>query len=165
RIGAVEDGKITAIGHESWSGDQPGGGPEVAVMQTRALYAGAHRMTAMRLAVLDLPEANAMRAPGEAPGMMALEIAIDEMAEKLGLDPIEFRIRNDTQVAPDNPPPPDSKDPQSKAPKEKHDPHPPFSRRQFVECLRVGAERFGWSKRNAAPKKTREGHWMIGIGV
>ena len=60
-------------------------------------------MTATRLAVLDLPEGNAMRAPGEATGMMALEIAIDEMAEKLGLDPIEFRILNDTQVVPDLP--------------------------------------------------------------
>ncbi len=58
-------------------------------------------MTAMRLAVLDLPEGNAMRAPGEAPGMMALEIAMDEMAEKLGLDPVEFRILNDTQVDPE----------------------------------------------------------------
>ncbi len=60
-------------------------------------------MTATRLAVLDLPEGNAMRAPGEAPGMMALEIAMDEMAEKLGLDPVEFRIRNDTQVDPEKP--------------------------------------------------------------
>ena len=60
-------------------------------------------MTAMRLAVLDLPEGNAMRAPGEAPGMMALEIAMDEMAEKLGLDPVEFRILNDTQVDPEQP--------------------------------------------------------------
>jgi xanthine dehydrogenase YagR molybdenum-binding subunit len=60
-------------------------------------------MTSTRLAVLDLPEGNAMRAPGEAPGMMALEIAMDEMAEKLGMDPVEFRIRNDTQVDPEKP--------------------------------------------------------------
>jgi xanthine dehydrogenase YagR molybdenum-binding subunit len=108
RIGATRDGKITALGHESWSGDLPGGRPEAAVMQTRLLYAGANRLTATRLAVLDLPEASSMRAPGEAPGMMALEIAIDEMAEKLGRDPVEFRILNDTQVVPDNPsrPPP-----------------------------------------------------------
>ena len=103
RIGATQDGKITAIGHESWSGDLPGGEPEAAVQQTRLLYAGANRMTATRLAVLDLPEGNAMRAPGEAPGMMALEIAMDEMAEKLGIDPIEFRILNDTQVDPEKP--------------------------------------------------------------
>src|SRR3954463_7710815 len=108
RIGAGKDGKIAAIAHESWSGDQPGGKPEAAAMQTRALYAGPHRMTANRLAVLDLPEANAMRAPGEAPGMAALEIAMDEMAEKLGMDPIEFRIANDTQFVPDNPEKPGS---------------------------------------------------------
>ena len=60
-------------------------------------------MTSNRLVALDLPEANAMRAPNEAPGLAALEIAIDEMAEKLGMDPVEFRIVNDTQVVPDNP--------------------------------------------------------------
>jgi len=146
RIGATEDGKITAIGHESWSANLPGGDPETAVSQTRLLYAGENRMTAMRLAMLDLPEGNAMRAPGEAPGMMALEIAIDEMAEKLKLDPIEFRIRNDTQVDPEHP-------------------QRPFSQRQLNECLRVGADRFGWSKRNPQPGQTREGSSLIGIGV
>jgi xanthine dehydrogenase YagR molybdenum-binding subunit len=165
RLGATKDGKLTAIAHESWSGDQPGGEPETAVSQTRLLYAGEHRMTAMRLAVLDLAEGNAMRAPGEAPGMMALEIAMDEMAEKLGLDPVEFRIRNDTQVAPDNPAKPDSDDPQSKGRQEKHDPHPPFSKRQFVECLRLGAERFGWNKRNPKPAQARDGRWLLGLGV
>jgi xanthine dehydrogenase YagR molybdenum-binding subunit len=146
RIGATRDGKITAIGHESWSGDLPGGGPEVAVQQTRLLYAGANRMTAMRLAVLDLPEGNAMRAPGEAPGLMALEIAMDEMAEKLGIDPVEFRILNDTQVDPETP-------------------ERPFSQRQLVECLRTGAERFGWNRRNTAPGSTRDGRWLVGMGV
>jgi xanthine dehydrogenase YagR molybdenum-binding subunit len=146
RIGASPDGKITAIGHESWSGDLPDGGPETAVGQTRLLYAGANRMTAMRLATLDLPEGNAMRAPGEAPGMMALEIAVDEMAEKLKLDPIEFRILNDTAVDPEHP-------------------KRPFSQRHFAECLRIGAEHFGWRKRNASPGKTREGRFLIGTGV
>jgi xanthine dehydrogenase YagR molybdenum-binding subunit len=146
RIGATSDGKITAIGHESWSGNLAGGKPEGAVAQTRLLYAGAHRMTATRLATLDLPEGNAMRAPGEASGMMALEIAMDEMAEKLGIDPIEFRILNDTQVDPEKP-------------------ERPFSQRQLVECFRTGAERFGWSRRNAQPGRAREGRWMIGIGT
>ena len=146
RIGAGADGKITAIGHESWSGDLPGGQPETAVGQTRLLYAGANRMTAMRLAVLDLPEGNAMRAPGEAPGLMALEIAIDEMAEKLNLDPIEFRIRNDTQVDPEKP-------------------ERPFSQRQLIKCLTTGAERFGWNKRNATPGQVRDGRWLVGLGV
>jgi xanthine dehydrogenase YagR molybdenum-binding subunit len=166
RIGATKDGKISAIAHESWSGDQPDGSPETAAMQTRSLYAGADRMTAHRLAVLDLPEANAMRAPGEAPGMAALEIAIDEMAEKLGMDPIEFRILNDTQVVPDNPAKPESADPQSKKPEgQKPDPHPPFSKRQLVECLRLGAKRFGWEKRNPQPARVRDGRWLVGIGM
>src|SRR3954452_21784497 len=158
RIGATKDGKITAIGHESWSGNLPGGGPETAAMQTRSLYAGAHRLTAHRLAVLDLPEANAMRALGEAPGLAALEIAIDELAEKLGMDPIEFRISNDTQVVPDYPGKPASADPQSKVPQEKPNPHPPFSRRELAECFRVGAKRFGWDKRNPQPGRVRDGH-------
>ncbi len=146
RIGADSDGKITTIGHESWSGDLPGGGPETAVVQTRLLYAGANRMTAMRLAVLDLPEGNAMRAPGEASGLMALEIAMDEMAEKLEMDPIEFRIVNDTQVDPEKP-------------------ERPFSQRQLVECLQTGAREFGWNKRKPKPGSSRDGGWLIGMGV
>ncbi len=146
RIGATPDGKITAIGHESWSGDLEGGGPETAVQQTRLLYAGADRMTKTRLAVLDLPEGNAMRAPGEASGLMALEISMDEMAEKLGIDPVEFRIVNDTQVDPENP-------------------DRPFSQRHLVECLRLGAERFGWKDRSAKPAVRRDGDWLVGMGV
>jgi xanthine dehydrogenase YagR molybdenum-binding subunit len=95
---------------------------------------------------MDLPEGNAMRAPGEAPGMMALEVAMDEVAEKLGLDPIEFRIQNDTQVDPQRP-------------------ERPFSQRQLTECLRLGAERFGWSRRASEPGKTRDGRWLVGMGV
>ena len=146
RIGANRDGKITAIAHENWCGNLPGGSTEAAVDQTRLLYAGANRMTATRIAVLDLPEGNAMRAPGEAPGLMALEIAMDEMAEKLGLDPVEFRIINDTQVDPENP-------------------ERPFSQRQLVQCLRLGAERFNWSSRNPEPAQKRQGQWMIGVGM
>ena len=146
RIGATPDGTITAIAHESGSGDQPEGSPETAVNQTKLLYAGANRMISMRLAVLDLPEGNAMRAPGEAPGMMALEIAMDEMAEKLGMDPIAFRIRNDTQVDPEKP--------------ERR-----FSERNLIGCLEQGAQRFGWSKRSARPGQVREGRWLVGMGM
>jgi xanthine dehydrogenase YagR molybdenum-binding subunit len=145
RIGAGKDGRITAIGHESWSGNL-GERPETATAPTKLLYAGANRMTRLRVAHLDLPEGNAMRAPGETPGMMALEIAMDEMAEKLGMDPVAFRILNDTQVDPENP---------SK----------PFSKRQLVECLQTGAERFGWHARSAKPASRREGRWLIGMGV
>lgn len=147
RIGAGRDGRIEAIAHESWSGDLPGGGPETAAMQTRLLYRGEHRMTAHRLAVLDLPEANAMRAPGEAPGLMALEIAMDELAEATGIDPVELRIRNDVQFDPEK------------------GPSRPFSSRKLVECLRIGAERFGWSKRTARPGQVRDGQWLVGMGM
>lgn len=146
RLAAGRDGRLTAIGHEAWSGDLPGGEPDGAVHQTRLLYAGAHRMTATRLATLDLPEANAMRAPGEATGHMALEAAMDEMAEKLRLDPVEFRILNDTQVDPEHP-------------------ERPFSQRPLVRCLRAGAERFGWKRRDPRPGRTRDGRWLVGTGV
>ena len=168
RIGATRDGKITAIAHESWSGNLPEGGPEAAAIQTRSLYAGAHRMTSNRLSVLDLPEANAMRAPNEGPGLAALEMAMDEMAEKLGMDPVAFRIANDTQVVPDNPAKAASSDPQSKTEataKEKHNPHPPFSQRQLVECFQLGARRFGWDKRDPQPGRVRDGRWLVGMGV
>ncbi|MEL4015677.1 aldehyde oxidoreductase molybdenum-binding subunit PaoC [Dryocola clanedunensis] len=146
RIGTDKDGRISAIAHESWSGNVAGGPPETAVQQSQLLYAGANRFTGLRLAKLDLPEGNAMRAPGEAPGLMALEIAIDEIAEKAGVDPVEFRIINDTQVDPANP-------------------DRPFSRRQLVECLRTGADRFGWKNRKAQPAQVRDGRWLVGMGV
>src|SRR5688572_26787243 len=166
RIGAGKDGKITAIAHESWSADLPGGSPEAAAVQTRSLYAGANRMTANRLVTLDLPEHNAMRAPNEAPGLAALEIAIDEMAEKLGMDPVEFRIVNDTQVVPDvAPPKPKSADPQSKAGEKPKAGPKAFTQRQLVQCLRQGAQRFGWSKRIAKPGQVRDGRWLVGYGV
>ncbi|MDR7048816.1 xanthine dehydrogenase YagR molybdenum-binding subunit [Duganella sp. 3397] len=146
RIGASREGRITAIAHESWSGDLAGGGPEAAVAQTRLLYAGANRLTRMMLATLDLPEGNAMRAPGEAPGLMALEVAIDEMAEKLKMDPVTFRVLNDTTV-----------DPEHRDRK--------FSQRRLVECLRQGARQFGWDQRSAQPGARRDGRWLVGMGV
>jgi xanthine dehydrogenase YagR molybdenum-binding subunit len=146
RLGATREGRIAAIAHESWSGNLPDGKPESAVQQTRLLYAGADRLTQLMLATLDLPEGNAMRAPGEAAGMMALEIAIDEMAEKLAMDPVTFRIVNDTTSDPEKP-------------------GRKFSQRRFVECLRQGADRFGWHARQAKPATVRDGNWLIGMGV
>jgi xanthine dehydrogenase YagR molybdenum-binding subunit len=146
RLGATPDGKITAFAHETWSGDVKGGGAEMGVLASRALYAGANRLTATRLATLDLPEGNAMRAPGDAPGSMAFEVAIDELAEQLKMDPVQLRILNDTQVNPEKP-------------------AQTYSVRKLVECLRQGADKFGWSKRNAQPGKVREGRWLIGQGV
>lgn len=147
RLGASKDGVIDAIGHEVWSGDLPGGGAEMAAQQTRLLYGGANRMTSHRLTVLDLPEGNAMRAPGEAVGLLALEVAMDELAEACGVDPVELRIRNDVQYDPEA------------------GPTRPFSSRKLVECLRQGADRFGWAKRNPKPGQVRDGRWLVGMGM
>ncbi len=147
RIGAAADGRILAIAHECWSGDLAGGNTEDGALQTRLLYRGANRMTAHRLATLDLPEGNAMRAPGEAVGFLALEVAMDELAEKLGMDPVRLRIVNDIQHDPEK------------------GPSRPFSSRKLVECLTVGAERFGWSQRNRKPAQVRDGRWLVGMGV
>ncbi|WP_095118345.1 aldehyde oxidoreductase molybdenum-binding subunit PaoC [Pseudomonas sp. Irchel s3f10] len=146
RMGATADGKLTAIAHEGWSGNLAEGKVEVAAQPSQLLYAAENRLVSMRLAPLDLPEGNAMRAPGETPGLMVLEIAMDEMAEQLKLDPVQFRILNDTQVDPVKT-------------------ERPFSQRRLIECLQTGAEKFGWSQRNAQPGSRREGRWLIGMGV
>lgn len=146
RLGATRDGKLTAIGHESWSGDLPGGSAEGAGTQTRLLYASPNRLVEEWYTPLNLPESNAMRAPGEAVGMMALEAAMDELAEKLKMDPVELRILNDTQVDPEKP--------------ERR-----FSSRNLVTCLRQGAARFGWEKRNPVPGQVRDGRWLVGMGM
>ncbi|MCR6727741.1 aldehyde oxidoreductase molybdenum-binding subunit PaoC [Agrobacterium fabrum] len=145
RIGAGHDGKITAIGHDNTSNALHQRGGENAIAPTQEFYAGANRLMVQRNIRMNLPNSNAMRAPGEASGLMALEIAMDEMAERLQMDPVEFRVVNDTQVNPDS--------------------NLPFSERRFVECLRTGATAFNWQDRNTKPGGQREGDWWIGQGV
>ena len=146
RIGADRDGRITAIGHHNATNALTAAGGENATLPTVAFYAGANRLIVNAPARMHLPNSNAMRAPGETAGLMALEIAMDEMAEQLGMDPVEFRILNDTQVDPGS---------QDR----------PFSDRHFVECLTTGAEAFGWPNRNRTPGATRDGVWLVGHGV
>lgn len=145
RIGAEKDGRIVALGHENWSGNLNGEDGEDGTLQTPKLYAGANRLIANYIATLDLPEGNAMRAPGEAVGHLALEVAMDELAEKLGMDPVALRIRNEPETVP-------------------AEPEKKFSDRNLVRCLKEGVERFGWSRRGAAGSR-REGQWLIGMGV
>jgi xanthine dehydrogenase YagR molybdenum-binding subunit len=146
RIGTDRDGKILAIGHDVFSGNLPTEQTyEGAALQTRTLYAGANRLTRHRLASLDIPVASSMRAPGEAVGLMALEGAMDELAEKLDLDPIELRIRNEP-----------SEDPEK---------HIPYSSRHLIACMQEGARRFGWDKRNPKPGQVRDGRWLVGTGM
>ena len=146
RIAAARDGKITALAHENWSGNLGGKDGENGSAQTKSMYVGPNRLIANYVTTLDLPEGNAMRAPGEAPGHLALEVAIDELAEALDMDPVELRIINEPATAPGTP---DKK----------------FSDRNLVRCLREGAARFGWSKRNAKPAQVRDGKWLVGMGV
>ena len=146
RLGTDRDGRIVAIGHDVFSGNLPSEQTyEAAALQTRTLYAGPNRLTRHRLAPLDIPVASSMRAPGEAVGLLALECAMDELAEKLNLDPIELRLRNEP-----------SEDPEK---------HIPYSSRHLIACLQEGARRFGWNKRNAKPGQVRDGRWLVGMGM
>src|SRR6267378_4260004 len=146
RLGTDRDGRILAIGHDVFSGNLPSEQTyEGAAIQTRTLYAGANRLTRHRLAPLDIPVASSMRAPGEAVGMLALECAMDELAEKLDLDPIELRARNEPTEDPEQ--------------------HIPYSSRHLIACLQEGARRVGWDRRNPKPSQVRDGRWLVGMGV
>jgi xanthine dehydrogenase YagR molybdenum-binding subunit len=146
RLGADSNGRLTAYGQDALvqtaSFDQY---VEPVMLAARTLYAAPNRLTRHRLAKLDLPRSDSMRAPGDAIGLMALECAMDELAERLNIDPVELRLRNDTQTDPE------------------HD--RPFASRHLAECLRQGAVRFGWNKRIAKPASVSDGRWLIGLGV
>ena len=146
RLGAERDGRLTAIAHDVV--EQTNALYEFAeptAVPTRVMYAAPNRRTTHRLARLDLPVNGAMRAPGECPGMFALESAMDELAVACGLDPIELRLRNEPAVDPET--------------------GHPFSSRGLVACLREGARRFGWQPRDPQPRTRRDGPWLIGTGV
>src|ERR1700733_2062177 len=146
RLGTDRDGHILAIGHDVFSGNLPSEQTyEGAALQTRTLYAGPNRLTRHRLAPLDIPVASSMRAPGESVGLMALECAMDELAEKLELDPIELRVRNEPGEDPEK--------------------HIPFSSRHLIACMQEGARRFGWDKRNPKPGQVHDGRWLVGMGM
>jgi xanthine dehydrogenase YagR molybdenum-binding subunit len=146
RLGADREGRLTAIWHEVF--EQSSTLREFAeqtAVPTRTMYAAPSCRTSHRLARLDVPTPTWMRAPGETPGMYALECAMDELAIAAGVDPVELRIRNEPDVEPES--------------------GVPFSSRHLVDCLREGAERFGWSGRDPAPGIRREGRWLVGTGV
>ncbi|MBI2768059.1 MAG: xanthine dehydrogenase family protein molybdopterin-binding subunit [Burkholderiales bacterium] len=146
RLGATREGVLTAIGHEAWSHSARFDDfYETAAKQTRSLYAAANRMTQHRVLKLDLPVSDSTRAPGEAVGLLALECAVDELANQLQIDPVELRLRNE--------------------PKQDPEKNIPYSTRQLVQCLQEGATRFGWSKRKSQPGQVREGRWLIGMGM
>lgn len=146
RLGAEKDGRLTALSLMTTTHcERDGDFTEHASNFCRSLYAAPNRLTGHRLVRLDLPHAGAMRAPGEASGMLSLECAMDELAERLGLDPVELRIRNEPEVDPET--------------------GKPFSLRQLVRCMKEGAQMFGWARRNPRPRQTREGRWWVGMGM
>ena len=146
RLGAGADGRIQAVAHDVWTANNSQESFfEGSAKSTRTLYAGANRQTTHRLIHLDIPIGNSMRAPGEASGQLAMECAMDELAETLKLDPIELRLRNEPAEDPEK--------------------HLPYSSRNIVDLMRIGAERFGWDKRDAKPGRVRDGRWMVGMGM
>ena len=145
RLAAGRDGKLIAIGQESLVSNQPGEDFfEPVGIGTHMIYAGENRLISHSQIPLNLVLSGSMRAPGEAVGMIGLECAMDELAEKLGIDPIELRKINDTSVDPEK--------------------GVPFSSRSLTAALEEGAERFGWARRTA-PGARQEGEWLVGLGV
>lgn len=143
---ATQDGELTALRHdviasssviEDWL--------ETCALVTRMLYACPNQQTSHRLARLNIGTTTFMRAPGEAPGSFALECALDELAEELGIDPVELRVRNHADT-----------DPQKQK---------PFSSKSLRECYRVAAERFGWARRNPAPRSMQADGRLVGMGM
>jgi len=146
RLGADRSGHLTAISHDVIEQTaKTKEFAEQAAVPTRTMYAAQGRRTSHRLAALDVPVPSWMRAPGEAPGMYALESAMDEMAISCGLDPVEFRIRNEPEIDAET--------------------GLPYSSRNLVACLLEGARRFGWAGRDARPRTSIEGRWLVGTGV
>ncbi len=146
RLGADADGRLTAIAHDVL--EQTSTIREFAeqtAVPTRMMYAGENRRTTHRLTRLDVPTPSWMRAPGECPGMYALESAMDELAAACGIDPVQLRIRNEPEIDPET--------------------GNRFSSRNLVACLEEGARRFGWSERDPRPRSGRDGQWLMGSGV
>ena len=146
QLGADAQGRLTAVAHDvvEQTAIRTEFAEQTAVC-TRVMYASPAMRTTHRLARLNVPVPAWMRAPGECPGMYALESAIDELAVAAGVDPVELRIRNEPATEPGS--------------------GLPFSSRNLVACLREGARRFGWADRDPRPGIRREGRWLAGTGV
>ncbi|MFJ9722059.1 xanthine dehydrogenase family protein molybdopterin-binding subunit [Streptomyces sp. NPDC101209] len=146
RLGARADGRLTSLIHEvTTHTSRVKEFVEQAAVPARIMYAAPDSRTLHRVAPLDVPTPSWMRAPGEAPGMYALESAMDELACELGMDPVELRIVNEPETEPDS--------------------GKPFSSRHLVECLREGARRFDWARRDLRPRSRRAGPLLLGTGV
>ncbi|WEO99501.1 xanthine dehydrogenase family protein molybdopterin-binding subunit [Streptomyces sp. FXJ1.172] len=146
RLGADADGRLRALEHRALSQTSTVFQfVEPSTSASRVMYDADAHHTANEVVRLDVPTPTFMRAPGEAPGSFALESAIDELAEKCGIDPIELRVRNEPAQGPVS--------------------GLPFIGRDLVGCFREGARRFGWAHRDPRPGRRREGRWLLGTGT
>ncbi|WP_405843858.1 xanthine dehydrogenase family protein molybdopterin-binding subunit [Streptomyces platensis] len=146
RLGADADGRLRAFDHQAESlTSTVYEFVERSANFGRPMYDAAAHHTVNRVVPLDVPTPTWMRAPGEAPGSFALESALDELAEKCGMDPIELRARNEPDVGPVS--------------------GLPFSSRRMLACFHEGARRFGWADRDPRPGTRREGRWLLGTGT
>ncbi len=144
-IGARADGRFDAMVHTGTVAmSYHNNLPEPFVLPAESLYASENFMLDVEFVQLDMLANTFMRAPGESVGTFALESAVDELANQIGIDPIELRIRNEP-----------TKDPTTGL---------PFSSRHLVQAYRDGAQKFGWNRRPAKPGTLREGEWLIGMG-
>ncbi|WP_110693077.1 xanthine dehydrogenase family protein molybdopterin-binding subunit [Salinicola halophyticus] len=144
-LGADEQGRLQALIHSGIAAmTQHNNLPEPFFQATKCLYAADHIRLSIDVADMQMLANTFMRAPGESVGSFALESALDELADQLGMDPLELRRRNEPE-----------RDPTSGL---------AFSSRHLLEAARSGAERFGWSERSATPASRHEGEWQIGLG-
>ena len=146
-LGADHDGKLTGIRHDSVNPTSIFDDyVEYAAMASRHLWrASGGISTSHKVVRVNRNSPVVLRAPMEAQGHFALECAMDELAYATGIDPVELRLRNDTDS-----------DPYSGR---------PFSTRALRECLTKGAARFGWDRRTPEPRSMRDGRFLIGQGV
>lgn len=145
-LAANDDGELTALIQTGFTETtEHNNFAEQFTFPARHLYKSKTIWLRQDVVHLDIVPNTFMRAPGETPGTFALESAIDELAHEMGIDPIELRARNEP-----------AKDPVKEI---------PFSMRNIKEAYRIGAEMFGWAKRNPAPRTTRDGQHLIGYGA
>ncbi|HEY0435428.1 MAG TPA: xanthine dehydrogenase family protein molybdopterin-binding subunit, partial [Phenylobacterium sp.] len=145
KLAADRDGRLQAFSHEGWEISSRPSRYKVSGTETTArMYACPNISTKVRVVHADRNTPGFMRAPPETPYMFALESAMDELAHELGLDPVELRRINDTDVDPT-----DGK---------------PYSSRSLMKCFDAAAAKFGWSRRDARPGAMRDGDWLVGWG-
>jgi xanthine dehydrogenase YagR molybdenum-binding subunit len=144
-LGATRDGRLTAIRHEKLSITSPfDDWAEPATGVSSQLYACENFEGFHRLIHGNTMTPTFTRGPGESVGSFVLESGMDELAHELGMDPVELRVQDHAKV----------------------DPHGnPWSSDGLEECLRRGAERFGWEDRDPTPRSRRDGDWLIGHGM